>query len=227
MYCMFKSFRCGFVSLYHWLLSLSPFTTFVALPKLHTLLKKETVKGNWLGIPSVLTFGVLCWIKVHTFHTNSFVLKIPMKQYSNSGAYLPLKSYPFYLIGATWSIAAFVLINAYNCTLISHLTLPNQKLLINSIYDLRNRPDVYLITDKYLNINAVLSVKQSLPFFLLHNCLIFLDLQTAESGFLKFLGDKLRSYSQSRCITTKDCIELVKTGSHVYTSVSLSFISFK
>lgn len=66
---------------------------------------------------------------------------------------------PFYLICGVWSIAAFVLINAYNSTFISYLTLPNQKPLIDSIYDLRDRPDIHLVTDRNLNTDAVLSVK--------------------------------------------------------------------
>lgn len=64
----------------------------------------------------------------------------------------------FYLIGGVWCFAAFVLVNAYNSTLISQLTLPNQKPLINSIYDLRNRSDIYLVTDRNLNTDAVLTV---------------------------------------------------------------------
>lgn len=74
------------------------------------------------------------------------------------GGYLPYKTIPFYLIGATWCIASFVLINAYNCTLMSHLTLPHKKPLIDSIYDLRDQPNLHLVTDQNLNVNSVLSV---------------------------------------------------------------------
>lgn len=44
-------------------------------------------------------------------------------------------------------------------------------------------------------------------------------IQSAESGFLKELGDKLKAHEEDRCNTTKECINLVKSGNHVYTSV--------
>lgn len=77
---------------------------------------------------------------------------------SNPGGHLPLKSMPFYLIGGVWCLGAFILVNAYTSTLISHVALPNQKPLINSIYDLRNRSEIHLVTDRNLNTDAVLTV---------------------------------------------------------------------
>ena len=44
-------------------------------------------------------------------------------------------------------------------------------------------------------------------------------MQSADSGFLKILGDKLREYPKSRCNSSTQCIQMVKSGSHVYTSV--------
>ncbi|XP_059352665.1 glutamate receptor ionotropic, kainate 3-like [Daphnia carinata] len=116
----------------------------------------------------------------------------------NQGGYLYGKFSSLYWVGGTWCIVAFVIVNAYNSTLISHVTLPNAPPLIKSIYDLRNRPDVHFVTDKNANVDAVLL--------------------SADSGFLKFLGDRIRDYPQSLCNSTRECIELVKSGSHVYSA---------
>ncbi|KAI9553610.1 hypothetical protein GHT06_021532 [Daphnia sinensis] len=122
----------------------------------------------------------------------------------NQGGHLYEKFSSFYWIGGAWCIVTFVIVNAYNSTLISHVTLPNAPPLIKSIYDLRNRPDVRFVTDRNLNVDAVLL--------------------SADSGFLKFLGDRLREYPQSRCNSTRECVKLVKSGSHVYSSGITSFL---
>ena len=74
------------------------------------------------------------------------------------GGHLHCNSTAVYIVGGVWCLATFVLVNAYNSTLISYVTLPNPQPLINSIFDLRNRSDVYLVTDNNLNTDAVLSV---------------------------------------------------------------------
>ncbi|KAI9553612.1 hypothetical protein GHT06_021534 [Daphnia sinensis] len=122
----------------------------------------------------------------------------------NQGSRLYGKSLSFYCLGGAWCIATFVIVNAYNSTLISHVTLPNKEPLIKSIFDLRSRPDVHLVTDRNMNTDAVLSA--------------------ADTGFLKFLGDRLREYPKSRCNSTKHCVDLVKSGSHVYSSGVNSFL---
>lgn len=88
--------------------------------------------------------------------------------FSHIGGYLPLKTMPYYVVGAVWCIATLVLVNAYNSTLISYVALPNQKPLINSIYDLRNRPDVNLVTNKNLNTEAVLLVGYNVIFSVIY-----------------------------------------------------------
>jgi len=53
------------------------------------------------------------------------------------------------IVIASWSLTALVLINSYNSLLTSFITAPNPKPLIKSIYELRDRPDIRLVTDKY------------------------------------------------------------------------------
>lgn len=48
----------------------------------------------------------------------------------------------------------------------------------------------------------------------------FFLLQSAQSGFLKVLGDKLREFPQSRCNKSQECVDLVKKGTTVYISVT-------
>ncbi|XP_045035868.1 glutamate receptor ionotropic, kainate 3-like [Daphnia magna] len=117
-------------------------------------------------------------------HTSFYVLGTLL----NQGGYLYAKFSSFYWVGGAWCIVTFVIVNAYNSTLISHVTLPNAPPLIKSIYDLRNRPDVRFVTERNLNVDAVLL--------------------SADTGFLKFLGDRLREYPQSRCNSTRECVEM-------------------
>jgi hypothetical protein len=61
--------------------------------------------------------------------------------------------------------------------------------------------------------------------------------QTAESGFYKTMGDKLRAHSKSRCNSTRQCVELVKSlpaqyvyldvNDHLFLSLTLEHASFK
>lgn len=46
--------------------------------------------------------------------------------------------------------------------------------------------------------------------------------QNAENGISKHLGDKFRKYlPKSRCLKTQSCVDLVKSGNHVYIAVYL------
>ena len=55
-------------------------------------------------------------------------------------------------------MASVVFVYSYNSVLIAYLTLPNPDLLIDSIEELRFRPDVKLVTDKGLSTEARLLV---------------------------------------------------------------------
>lgn len=43
--------------------------------------------------------------------------------------------------------------------------------------------------------------------------------KSAEVGFYKQAGDKVRANPKSRCETTGDCVDLVKLGSYAYLNV--------
>ena len=44
--------------------------------------------------------------------------------------------------------------------------------------------------------------------------------QSAPDGIYKHLGDKLRKdLPKSRCLKTQSCVDLVKSGNHVYIAV--------
>lgn len=62
------------------------------------------------------------------------------------------------IVIASWSLTALVLINSYNSLLTSFITAPNPQPLIKSIYELRDRPDIRLVTDRNRNAEAVLLV---------------------------------------------------------------------
>jgi len=59
---------------------------------------------------------------------------------------------------ATWCLATFVLVTAYNSLLTSYIMAPNPQLLINSIDDLKTRPHIRVVTDKDRNADALLMV---------------------------------------------------------------------
>ena len=125
---------------------------------------------------------------------------------------------------ASWGLATLILTNAYNCLLISFVTLPIPHPLINSIYDVPSRQDVFLATNKGLNIEAVLLVKIHLFLIELLKSIVqrvFWPPQAADNGILKQLGDRMRSRPDSSCPKTQDCINLVKSGSFAYIAVSL------
>ena len=64
---------------------------------------------------------------------------------------------------------AFILANYYGSILTAYITAPIPQPLIKSIYDLKDRPDIHLITDKNTNVDAIITVK----FLLLHVILSF------------------------------------------------------
>ena len=69
------------------------------------------------------------------------------------------------LIAGAWVLATFVLQNYYYTLLISYVTSPNPQPLIKSIYDLRYRPELKLVTNKNINTDAILTVHIFIGFF--------------------------------------------------------------
>ena len=74
------------------------------------------------------------------------------------GFYIKMRKWPILILIGFWSLSAFVLHNFYTTLLISDVTAPKSQPLINSIYDLRHRSDLNLVTDRKGNTLALLSV---------------------------------------------------------------------
>ncbi|XP_057380404.2 ionotropic receptor 93a-like [Daphnia carinata] len=102
------------------------------------------------------------------------------------------------VIGA-WCLLTLVLVNSYNSTLISYVTATRSaKPLVNSIEELAQHSDIHAVVDRSQGPDSLF--------------------MSAQSGLFKALGDKLRAYPHTRCNSTKDCIDMVKSlpPQHVY-----------
>lgn len=56
-------------------------------------------------------------------------------------------------------MSALVLTIHYTTLLTSYVAAPVPKPLIKSIYELKDRPDISLVTEKNINVDALLSVR--------------------------------------------------------------------
>ncbi|EFX78843.1 hypothetical protein DAPPUDRAFT_104979 [Daphnia pulex] len=119
----------------------------------------------------------------------------------NESGYISCKITPIRLVIGSWCLLTLVLLNVYNGVLISYVTATHrQPALINSINDAAFDSNIRIIVNKGQGPDIVLS--------------------TATTGLYKVLGDKLRAYPMSRCNTTQQCVDLVKSlpAQHVYFS---------
>ena len=78
------------------------------------------------------------------------------------GFHIKLRKWPIFLLIVFWSLSVFVLITIYTALLISDVTIPKMKPLINGISDLRYRNDINLVTDRKANANVYLLVSKVL-----------------------------------------------------------------
>ena len=62
------------------------------------------------------------------------------------------------MVAGVWGMAVFLLSNYYTVLLISYVAAPNPQPMIRSIYELSNRPDLHLVTDKNINFDVIISV---------------------------------------------------------------------
>lgn len=62
------------------------------------------------------------------------------------------------MLAAIWCLAAFVLSQAYNSTLITYVIAPNENPLINSVLDIVNNPNIHLLVEKNMGMDVVISV---------------------------------------------------------------------
>ncbi|XP_046648885.1 ionotropic receptor 93a-like [Daphnia pulicaria] len=106
---------------------------------------------------------------------------------------------PIRLVAGIWCLAAFVLSQAYNSTLITYVIAPNNPPLINSVMDIISNPNIRLIVEKNMGLDVVISGS------------------TDEDGIFRHLRDRINGYPTSRCIYQSECIErVISGGSHVF-----------
>ncbi|EFX79068.1 hypothetical protein DAPPUDRAFT_104768 [Daphnia pulex] len=125
----------------------------------------------------------------------------------NQGSYCPDKRLFVRCIASAWCLAAFVLVTSYNSLLISYVTTPNAEPLIRSIQDLSNASRIHVVVNGGQGFDIILSNG------IYPNGSIYKDLR-----------DKLRNYPKSRCRTTETCVDLVKSGNHVYINTLLAIM---
>ena len=70
------------------------------------------------------------------------------------------------MVAAVWCFATFVLIALYHQQLISYITFNRPEQLIHSAEDLVRRPEVRLLVEDGLNVQAVLKANYSQIFYL-------------------------------------------------------------
>ncbi|EFX71751.1 hypothetical protein DAPPUDRAFT_111452 [Daphnia pulex] len=113
-----------------------------------------------------------------------------------SGAYCEKRQLAIRIAAAAWSLACFVLVQAYSSTLIAFITSPNTKPIINSVNDIPNVPGLKITVSRNLGAD--------------------LKLQQTDYGIYKKLGDSLREDPSLRCIETEICLDKVRSGNFVY-----------
>ena len=75
-----------------------------------------------------------------------------------SGRKCSTKKLSIRIVAAVWCLGTFVIISLYRATLISYITLNRPEQLIHSAEDLVHRPNVHLLVEDGLNVQAVLKV---------------------------------------------------------------------
>jgi hypothetical protein len=61
-------------------------------------------------------------------------------------------------VAGLWAVLCFVLANSYRSRLISFLTSSSQEPLLDSIYDLPNKPNVHLVVEEGTGMDIMFSV---------------------------------------------------------------------
>ncbi|XP_046635682.1 ionotropic receptor 21a-like [Daphnia pulicaria] len=106
------------------------------------------------------------------------------------------------LVVGAWCLMTLVLVNVYNGILISYvMAIHRAPPIASTELDIAFNPNIRLVVDKGQSGDLWFS--------------------TAQKGIFKGYGDKLRSYPNSRCNSSHQCVDLVKSlpPQHVYFSV--------
>lgn len=137
----------------------------------------------------------------------------------SQGMSFPARSLTLRFIVGVWVLGSLVLATAYTSVLISFVTLPDYKPLVDSVYDLPLKPDIRATVtagqavDILFSVNSLTNIKLELSF--INHVDIFKD---SENGIGKFLKDMLNDRPDLKCKPSKleDCLAQVRKGSSVY-----------
>ncbi|KAI9554683.1 hypothetical protein GHT06_019959 [Daphnia sinensis] len=126
----------------------------------------------------------------------------------NQGGYVSCILTSIRMIIGAWCLLSLVLVNSYNSTLISYVTATRLAMpLVNSMEELAHDSNVHLVVDRGQGPDSLFSA--------------------AQSGLFQALGDKLRAYPHSKCSSTKQCVDMVKSTPprHVYVNSDLALLA--
>ena len=124
----------------------------------------------------------------------------------HSGGYCYPKQLSVRSVAAVWCLGVFFLANFYSSTLISYITAQVPSPLIESVYDLPKKPDVYVAVEEGQAPDGLIS--------------------RAQSGILKYMNNTLKKKPSIRCARMEQCLDLVVAGSHVFIQVYIKFPKF-
>ena len=82
------------------------------------------------------------------------------KLYFILGGYFSAKKLALRIVAAVWCLSCFILVQSYSCVLISVMTLPKLKPLVNSVYDIPKISGLQVVANRGMAIEAALSVRK-------------------------------------------------------------------
>jgi hypothetical protein len=88
-----------------------------------------------------------------------FIATISLLHYQLGGA-CPSKRIPYRLVAGVWTLGAFFFVQAYTSTLFTYVVTPNNRPLIDSVYDVINNDDINLLVRESGFLNIALSARK-------------------------------------------------------------------
>ena len=82
------------------------------------------------------------------------------KLYFILGRYFTAQKLALRSVAAVWCLSCFILVQSYSCVLISVMTLPKLKPLVNSVYDIPKISGLQVVANRGMGVEAALSVRK-------------------------------------------------------------------
>ena len=99
--------------------------------------------------------------KIHTHFTN-FTISLDHISISIAGGFCKKNNLSIRFVMGAWCVTAFVFVQAYTSTLFTYIVTPNfTPLLVNSVYDVINKPEINLVIVGGQNLEKVLMVMRA------------------------------------------------------------------